>query len=108
MAEKDSPTRHAVPWPDAEAVIVDYEDRSHILERQGDDQLFVAAGSDRHSVGAWASLSGDTLSIKLAPGCQDYFTSRELGGKPVTPAQLVAAVIVAAIAGHPDADDQRA
>jgi hypothetical protein len=67
------------------------------------------SGADfREVVGAYASGSDAGLTIKLSPGSQMYFEARAFHGQPATEADLVGAVIVAAIGGHPDADEDRA
>jgi hypothetical protein len=48
------------------------------------------------------------LTSPTARTCPTYFDARAFHRRPVSDPQLVAAVIVAAIAGHPDADEQRA
>ena len=61
-----------------------------------------------HEVGRYAAAEEAGLVVKLTPGSEIYFSARDHHGRPFTPCDLVAAVVVAAIAGHPNAEKERA
>jgi hypothetical protein len=55
----------------------------------------------------YASADNDELTVKLTPGAEIYYQARADGGLPFAPEELVGAVIVAAIGGHPDKEGDR-
>jgi hypothetical protein len=64
--------------------------------------------TERVEIGAYAEARQNALVVKLTPGCQTYYDARAYHGNPFTDCDLVAAAVVAAIAGHPDAEADRA
>ena len=77
------------------------------LERRASGLAVAGRGHD-HAVGGYAAAEDDGVAIKLSPGSQTYYEAREHDGQPVSDAQLLAGVIVATLAGHPDAEEDRA
>lgn len=70
--------------------------------------LTVQGGEGQAVVGRYATSGTGGIRVKLTPGASTYADARAQGGRPFTDAEIVAAVIVAAIGGHPNADDDRA
>jgi hypothetical protein len=107
LVARDSQTQHELGWALAQRVTVGVPSGTYSLGRE-DDGLVASGDGSTSKVGSYARLRRESLVIRLTPGCQNYFEARAYHGNPVSDEQLVAALVVASVFGHPDADKQRA
>jgi hypothetical protein len=99
---------HDVPWAVVTRTSVQHEGAHYRLERDSDRLIVLNDAAERLDVGAYAEAQQNALVVKLTPGCQTYYDARAYHGNPFTDCDLVAAAVVAAIGGHPDAEAERA
>ena len=100
-------TPHLIGWSDVNGTALEHDGKVFRLERT-DSGLVVSDGASPVEVGSFASGDDAALTVKLTPGCQTYYEAREYHGRAFSDQELVAAAIVAAIGGHPDAEADRA
>jgi hypothetical protein len=100
------PTPHLIAWPDVACTSVAYDGLSYAIDDERGLAVTNGAG-ERIEVGSYAKRQGDAVAIKLTPGCETYYEARAYHGDPFDDSDLVAAAIVAAVAGHPDAGKGR-
>src|SRR6266508_2195607 len=106
MARKRSPREHLVPSDVVRGTVVRYAGESYRVQ---DDGLGVVGGKGGPlELGSWAARGADGWTIRLTPGAQTYLEARSHHSREVLPHELVAAAIVAAVAGHPSATAARA
>jgi hypothetical protein len=106
-AVRPSVTSHSIAWTAAQGTTVEYAGTVYRLGGSGKN-LVVTGGPEEAPVGTYAREAKGVLTVKLSPGGQNYYDARAYNDAPLTEADLVGAVIVAALLGHPDADRRRA
>jgi hypothetical protein len=101
-----SRTEHGISLEDALEVEVTFDDiRYRICV---DDGMTVTGSNGTEArVGTWAKATSPILRVQFTPGCETYFSARAERGNPFDANDIAAAVVVAAIAGHPDAEKER-
>jgi hypothetical protein len=85
--------------------VVEHDGEAFQLCRDG-RSLYIS-DEEQTEVERYASASENGLVVNLTPGSQTYFEARAYHGQPFKDCDLVGAVVVAALGGHPDADEAR-
>jgi hypothetical protein len=99
---------HRVKWQVVAKTSLRYEGRAFRLIREGKTLTVTANDGQRFATDQYAKAEEATLVVSLTPGCETYHEARAYHRKPFSDCDLVAAVVVAAVTGHPDADQDRA
>jgi hypothetical protein len=95
-----------VDWDVVGATALEHAGKVFRLDHVGKGVL-VNDGENHLELGACAVADDAALTVMLTPGTQTYYEARARQGEPFSKSDLVAATIVAAIAGHPDAEEDR-
>src|SRR5262249_10871590 len=99
---------HRVPWPVVERTVVHFDGDEYRLVREPPSLAATNSKGERWEVGRYGEAEESDLLVALTPGAETYYDARAYHGRAFTECDLAAAVVVACLSGHPDADKGRA
>lgn len=107
MTARRTNTSLDVPLLSVDSTVVEYDGKAYRLTDR-DGSARVTGGDNDISIGAYARLGPSGLRVRLTPGARSYTDAQAAAGAQFRDEELVAAVIVAAVGGHADAERDRA
>jgi hypothetical protein len=98
-------TPHDIRWAAVEATVVEADGNAYRLADDG--TVLVVRNGETLATGRWVERSAEGARVKLTPGAETYYEARSYHGRAVSDRELLAAAILAAVVGHPDAEADR-
>ena len=99
-------TVREIEWMVILATSLEFDERDYRVPSER-PPLVVVGGETDVSVGQYTRPETDGLLVKLTPGASAYAAARAETGAAFSDHEIAAAVIAAAIGGHPDAEEDR-
>jgi hypothetical protein len=99
-------TTHDISLAEALKVELMYDGTRYQISGDGGMKVTGSNGTEV-TVGPWAKADSPSLRVQFTPGSETYFLACAERGHPFDERDIAAAVIVAAVAGHPDAEKER-